>query len=664
MQAPRSACRKICGQSVTGGGRIVTDSEPGKEKSGEVSRRVFLGTSAGAAAASLLGKSDAVGAQTAPSAARANLPGQSPEAADRDVGGARPPAVVRAARRPGSDLMVQVLRDLGIEFAAANPAASFEGLQESIINYGDTPNEMPEFITALHEESSVDMAHGYAKSEGRPMVVLLHGTLGLMHASMAIYQAWQYQSPILLLAGRDDTNFLRSQSADDVAGIVRSFTKWDAHPQTLAEALDAIQEGYRQAITPPCGPALVVLDTELQKEEAGDMQVPEYVPPQITGIGTGDANAVAKALVDARNPRISVGKLRTPQGVDDVIELAELVGASTSTRATLFPMSFPQRHPLCGPGSDTDYDYTIGLETGGIEAAIIGPHRRSIEGRDVTDIGYGFVRQPPTPVWGPYAPPKPSDNDMTADAEASLPTIIAAVRELVDPSKSKTISARSKRHAVANHDAAVKALERALEERRRGWHGSPVSLARLYAELWTLIKDEDWCLASPTQFSSGHNRVLWDHNKPYSHLGMHGAGGIGYCIGASTGAALAARQRNRIVINIQCDGDLNMVPGALWTAAHHRLPMLVVMHNNRAYHQELMYAQYMAGVRGRGGDRAHIGTTLRDPYISYAKMGEAYGVESEGPISDPSKLFAALQRGVNTVKEGRPYLIDVLTQPR
>jgi thiamine pyrophosphate-dependent acetolactate synthase large subunit-like protein len=645
-------------------GDIVTDSKSGKDKSGDISRRAFLGTSAGAAAASLLGKSNEAEAQASPTSGRQALPGQSAEAADRDVGNVSPPAVVRAAQRPGSDLMVQVLRDLEIEYVAANPAASFEGLQESIINYGDTPNEMPQFISALHEESSVDMAHGYAKSEGRPMAVLLHGTLGLMHSSMAIYQAFQYQTPVVLIAGRDDTNFLRSQSADDIAGIVRSFTKWDAHPETLAEALDAIQECYRQAITPPCGPALVVLDTELQKEEAGDMQVPRFVPPHITGISNKQAKAVARALVEAKNPRIAVGKLRTPQGVEDVVKLAELVGASTSTRATMVPMSFPQRHPLCGPGADTEYDYTLGLETGGIEAAIIGPHRRSLEGRDETGIGYGFVRKPPTPVWGPYKPPKPSQNDMSADAEASLPAIIAEVEKILDAGKTATITTRSKKHAVANHDATVKGLEKALEARRRGWNGSPISLARLYAELWTLIKDEDWCLASPTQFSGGHNRVLWDHNKPYSHLGMHGAGGIGYCIGASTGAALAAKHRDRIVINIQCDGDLNMVPGSLWTAAHFRLPMLVVMHNNRAWHQEYMYAQYMAGVRGRGGDRAHIGTTFRDPYISYAKMGEAYGVESEGPISDPSKLMAALQRGVDTVKDGRPYLIDVLTQPR
>jgi len=631
---------------------------------GGISRREFLGTSAAAGAASIL----PTGSEAAPQASStqrvpAALPPTTAQMA-RDVGDAKPSSEIRAVTRPGSDLMVQVLRDLGIEYVASNPASSFEGLQESIINYGERPNVMPEFVSALHEESSVDMANGYARSEGRPMAVLLHATLGLMHASMAIYQAYQYQTPILLIAGRDDGNFLRAQTANDVAGIVRSFTKWDAHPKTLAEALDAIQEAYRQAITPPCGPALVVLDTELQKEEAGDLIVPTYEPPEIEGVSADQAMAVAKALVEARNPRISVGKLRTPTGVERAVELAELVGASTKTAAMLYPMSFPQRHPSCGPGVETDYDFTLGLETGGSDASIIGPHKRSIEGRDVTGIGYGFVRQPPTPIWGPYAPPKPGKNDMQADAEASIPNIIAAATTLLDDAKRSEVEMRKTQHARANRDARINELKTVLEERRKGWNGSPISLARLYAELWVLIKDEDWCLASPTQFSGGHNRVLWDHNKPYSHLGMHGAGGLGYCIGASTGAALAAKHRNRIVINIQCDGDLNYVPGSLWTAAHYRLPMLVVMHNNRAWHQEYMYAQYMAGVRGRGTDRSHIGTTFRDPFISYAKLAEGYGVRSEGPIDDPEKLVAALERGVNTVKNGEPYLIDVLTQPR
>ena len=230
---------------------------PDSKKAEGLTRREFLGTSAGAGAASLLGGSAGAQQTDGVAAAPAEAPAPSDAQLARDTGSvAPPPTPPRAVQRPGSDLMVQVLRDLDIEYVAANPASSFEGIQESVINYGDVPNRRPEFITALHEESAVDMAHGYAKAEGRPMAVMIHGTIGLMHASMAIYQAYQTQTPVVIIAGRDDTNFLRAQSADDIAGIVRSFTKWDAHPQTLAESLDAIQECYRQAITPPCGPAV------------------------------------------------------------------------------------------------------------------------------------------------------------------------------------------------------------------------------------------------------------------------------------------------------------------------------------------------------------------------------------------------------------------------
>ena len=179
--------------------------------------------------------------------------------------------------------MTQVLKDLGIEYVAANPGSSFEGLQESLINYGNPPNKMPEFITALHEESAVTMAHGYGKAEGKPMCALLHGTIGIQHAAMSIYQAYYDRTPVLLLAGRDE-GFIAAHTAHDMAGMVRSFTKWDAQPKTLEESLIAIQRAYNEAITPPCGPTLVVLDIELQKEEAKTTKVPAYQPPQITGI--------------------------------------------------------------------------------------------------------------------------------------------------------------------------------------------------------------------------------------------------------------------------------------------------------------------------------------------------------------------------------------------
>src|SRR5690554_4081835 len=323
----------------------MKDSSKNNDKTIKVGRRGFLkGAASGAA---VLAAAPVAKAQD-PSAYVASLSAPTVQQIERDTMALTPPTPDRTVLRPGSDLMVQVLKDLGIEFVASNPGSSFEGLQESVINYGGEnggdPNVMPEWITALHEETSVDMANGYGKAEGKPMCAMLHGTIGLQHAAMAIYQAYYSGTPMLLIAGRDD-GFIQAHTANDMAAMVRSFTKWDAQPTTLRGALEALQEAYRQAITPPTGPALVVLDIELQKEEAGDLAVPAYVPPSIPGIDATTAREIARALLAADNPRLEVGRLRTPEGIAKAVQLAELVGASVGTSATSGPMSFPQRHP-------------------------------------------------------------------------------------------------------------------------------------------------------------------------------------------------------------------------------------------------------------------------------------------------------------------------------
>jgi thiamine pyrophosphate-dependent acetolactate synthase large subunit-like protein len=592
------------------------------------------------------------------------VPAQTAGQVARDSAAVLPAGPPTKVVKPGSDLMVEVLKRLGVEFATSNPGSSFEALQESIVNYGDKPNTMPEFITCLHEETAVDMATGYGKAEGRPMVALLHGTLGLQHAAMAIYQAYYGGVPMIIIAGRDD-GFIQAHTADDMAAMVRSFTKWDAHPRTLPAALDALQEAYRQATTAPTGPVVVILDTETQKAEGAGVPLPAYRPPVVAGVDAATADRLAERLLAARNPRINVGKLRTPEGVKNAVRLAELVGASTATASTSGPMSFPNRHPACGPGAATDYDFTLGLETGPADVALMGPTIASIAAtRDKMGVAFGGLRAA-TPAGALGAgPPARIGQKIDVDAEASLPALIAAAEKAMTPARRSAIADRAGRNAAANKQATVEGVRKALEVKRVGWNQSPVSLARIYAELWPLIEDEDWCLASPTAFSGSHHRELWAHNRPYSYLGPQPAGGIGYGCGASAGAGLAARGRGRFVVNIQTDGDMNYAPGVLWTEAHHGLPVLSIMHNNRAWHQELMFLEFMAGARGRGTDRASIGSTLRDPFIDYKKMAEAYGVAAEGPISDPNLLQAAFRRGVASVKAGKPYLIDVLTQPR
>jgi thiamine pyrophosphate-dependent acetolactate synthase large subunit-like protein len=640
-----------------------------------VGRRGFLkgaATSAAASAASMAaalpGLAEAQPAASAPAGPGrpATVPAPNAAGLAREAG-ANPPlpaSQTKPVGRPGSDLMVETMKRMGVEFVTSNNGSSFEGLQESIVNYGSPPNVMPEFITCLHEETAVDMATGYAKATGRPIVALLHGTLGLQHASMAIYQAYYGGIPMIIMAGRDK-GFIQAHTADDMASMIRGFTKWDAQPKTLAEALDALQEAYRQATTAPTGPVVLIMDTEIQKEEAGALQVPAFRPAVHKGVDADTASKLAERLLAAKNPRIAVGHLRTPEGVKQAIQLAELLGASTSTQATAGPMSFPNRHPLCGPGASVDYDFTLGLETKEADVAIVGPDIGStVAARDKGGIGFGgLVPNPAVPERG-RRPAKTASEVHPVDAEASLPLLIAAVQKAVSAAQKTAAAGRAAAHAPANRAATAAAIEKAFAAKKDGWDQSPVSLFRIYAELWPLLENEDWCLASPTAFSGGHHAALWAHDEPYSYLGPQPAGGIGYGAGASGGAGLAARGKGRFVVNIQTDGDMNYTPGVLWTEAHHRLPVLSIMHNNRAWHQELMFLEFMAGARGRGTDRASIGSTLRDPYIQYAKMAEAYGVKGEGPIEDPKLLTAAFKRGIAAVKSGQPYMIDVVTQPR
>ncbi len=637
-----------------------------------VGRRGFLKGAAVAPAAMAVSAPELADAQTrvavqaaaAASAGATAVPAPTPEQVARETSATPPQTPTPTVKVPGSDLMVEVLKRLGVEFCTSNPGSSFEALQESLVNYGDKPNTMPEFITCLHEETAVDMATGYGKAEGKPMVALLHGTLGLQHASMAIYQAYYGGVPMVIIAGRDD-GFIQAHTANDMAAMVRSFTKWDAHPKTLPEALDVLQEAYRQAITAPTGPVVVILDTEIQKAEGAGVAIPTYRPPVIPGIDAATAERLAARLLAAKNPRLSVGKLRTPEGVKNAVKLAELVGASTATQSTSGPMSFPNRHPACGPGADTAYDFTLGLESGPADVAMMGPTIASIAAlRDKMGVAFGGLRASPAPTTAPGGGGSKIGEKIDIDAEASLPALIAVVEKAMTPARRRAIADRVAKNAAANQKATVEGVHKALEAKRVGWNNSPVSLGRIYAELAPLIENEDWCLASPTAFSGSHHRDLWNHDKPYSYLGPQPAGGIGYGAGASAGAGLAARERKRIVINIQTDGDMNFAPGVLWTEAHHGLPVLSIMHNNRAWHQELMFLEFMAGARGRGTDRAHIGSTLRDPFIDYKKMAEAYGVAGEGPITDPNELAAAFKRGIASVKAGKPYLIDVITQPR
>jgi acetolactate synthase I/II/III large subunit len=624
-----------------------------------VGRRRFL-QGAAVSAAALVAKAAPAAAEPQESTRpRTAAPSNAQLAADTEP--PPPRAAARIIEHPASDFMVDVIKSLGFEYVAANPGSSFEGLHESIINYAN--NAMPEFLTCCHEESSVAMAHGYAKIEGKPMLALVHGNIGLQHASMAVYNAYADRVPVFVIAGnfRDAgtrANGVNSyHAAQDMALIVRDYVKWDDEPASLAAFAESAVRAYKISMTPPMEPVLIVLDHQMQLRALPDNppRVPRLTMPAPP---VGDAGAVreaARLLVAAENPRINAGRMaRTPNGITLLVELAELLQASVNGGGDR--VNFPSRHPLAGPGAGpADVILNLEVQGGGgpgFAAAARAPNAKLI---NISSLGL-FIKS----NLQDFQHMVDADIDIAADSEATLPLLIEEVRRQLGADRRQALAARGARLAETHRQARMTAMEGAAY----GWDSTPISLARLSAELWAQIKDDDWSLVSWQGFVSGWPGRLWSFDRHYRYIGGQGAGAMGYGAPAAVGAALANRRHGRLSINIQTDGDLNYAPGVLWTACHHKIPLLTVMHNNRAYHQEVMFVQQMASLRNRGADRAHIGTTLRDPDIDYAKMAQAYGMYGEGPIENPKDLAPAITRALERVRRGEPALLDVVTQPR
>ncbi|MBI4479888.1 MAG: thiamine pyrophosphate-binding protein [Acidobacteria bacterium] len=557
----------------------------------------------------------------------------------------------RSEDRPGSDFMMDVLKPLGFDYVTINPHSDSGGLQESIINY--TGNRNPELITCLHEEAAVAIAHGFFKIEGKPLATLIYSSVGLQHASMAVYSAFCDRVPVYLLLGNGVEN-PNSRSAQDPVVMARDFTKWDDAPISLSHFAASAVRAYAVAMTPPMMPVALTVDKRLQEDripKGTKLHIPNYspnIPPQ------GDSGAVsevARLLVNAEFPVLAVERAaRTAAGLKYIVELAELLQAAVVD--TIQRMNFPSRHPLSQDSSVLrNADVVLALEHPLLSRSSLKPGAKliSISSFDL------FTR---SNYWhfGRY---QEADLPIAADAEATLPSLIEEVKRLITDDRSRAFSARR----VKLVEASRRARERDRVLASQGWDDSPISTARIAAELWDQIKTKDWSLVSRSDGMSDWAWKWWSFEKYYHHIGQSGSVGIGYSNPASVGAALANRKYGRLSINLQNDGDLMFLPGTLWTAAHHKIPMLTIMHNNRAYNQEVMVVARMAAARGRDVSRCQIGNAIDNPHIDYAQLARSMGWYSEGPIDNPRELGPAIRRALAVVERGEPALLDTITQP-
>ena len=625
-----------------------------KNKKSPVNRRNFL-------------KSAAAG--TAALVARPSLSAAQQAAETQPVS---PDVEVLTTDQPGSDFMVDVIKSLGFDYVSSNPGASFRGFQESVINYGG--NKGPEWLTCMHEESSVFMADGYGRVEGRAkMAVVAHGTVGLQHAAMAVYNAYVARSPVFIILGNHlDAEERRpgvewSHSAQDASAMVRDYIKWDDTPHSLTHFAESAVRGYKIAMTPPRGPVILIADGGLQEHPMADrsrLRVPKLT---LTSPPAGDPVAVAelaRLLVAAENPVLLGGlAVRTEQGMKLMIELAETLQAPVAGG------KFPSRHPLnqAAGGLVRNADVIVGFEVTDFWGAINSQLDQLVRtSRTNIKPGTKLISVSPNDLYlksnyQDFQRFTELDLTIAGDVEATLPSLIEACKRLITGDRRRVFEERGKKFAGAQ----AQAMEQARNAAIYGWNSSPISISRMFAELWEVVKDKDWANVggggAPVPGIPGR---LWNVDKHYQTLGGGGAAAVGSNLPIAVGAALAHRKQGRLCFSIQPDGDLMYAPGALWTAAHHRIPLLMVMNNNRAYHQEVMHLQRMANRHQRGITNAGIGTKIEDPNIDYAAVARGMGVYGEGPISDPKDLGPALRRAVARVERGETALVDVVTQPR
>ncbi len=645
----------------------MTADQPKAAK--HLSRRAFL---SGASSAGVgLAATRSAQAQDADDAAAARRPSET--ALEREQGSVEAYTSEEAARyfveRPGSDVMVDLIKSLDVPYVTTNPGSSFRGLHESIVNYGG--NRQPELITCVHEEQAVAMAHGYTKVAGKPMMVACHGTVGLQHAAMAVYNAWCDRAPVVIIAGNHLDGTQRRvlewvHSAQDCVRPIRDYIKWDDTPLSLRHFSESLVRAHKIALTPPMGPVAIVADGHIQEEDIGDAMI-ELPRPSPTRPPRGDEGAIAEAarmLVEADSPVIVADHMAHDQsGVDLLVELAEALQAPVVNRRGR--MNFPNTHYLSQGGNlAAQADVILGLElddTWGLVNTVRDRVNRVAERTaraDVRIITIGVDDLFLKSNYQGFSRYYGDDLAIAGDAQASLPALIEAVRQALPRSARARLASREAQWREAHRARR----DRALDAARYGWNASPISTARLTAELWDVVRERDWALVSEPLFDSLH--AIWEIERYHQYIGGSGGAGMGYGAPAAVGAGLAHRDAGRIAINIQKDGDLMYVPGALWTAAHHRIPLLSVMHNNRAYHQELMHLQRMASRRRRGLDgSAKIGNALEDPYIDFASVARGMGVWASGPITDPDALGPALREALAVVEAGEPALVDVVSQP-
>lgn len=554
----------------------------------------------------------------------------------------------------GSDALAAMVRALDIPYLALNPGASYRGLHDSIVNY--LGNSRPKILLCLHEENAVAIAHGYAKASGKIMGALVHSNVGLMHASMAVFNAWCDRMPLLLLGATGPMDAAKRRpwidwihTVSDQGSLIRDYTKWDNQAGSVISAYEALLRAVQIADTAPRGPTYVNLDAAFQEEEISAIpplpDVERYCAPESTIPSDDLIRKAARLLSGSKNPIILAGRVsRSETAWKHRISLAEKLRARVLTDLKV-GAAFPTDHALHSiPPSAVvsplmakaigEADVILSLDwvdlAGSLKRAAAG--KKKVQQKIIRVSADAHIHR----GWSmDYQGMPPADIYLMSEPDATVPLLLEASMERSSPARTmQTVSPMKPDNIVS-----IRALAHALNAATKGM---------------------DVCI---THLPLGWNGAYRHFKHPLDYIGSEGGGGIGAGPGLTVGAALALKGSGRMPIGIVGDGDFLMGVTALWTAVHYRIPCLILVANNRSFFNDELHQESVAQERGRPRENRWIGQRISDPDIDLAMMAKAQGAKGIGPIGKVSDIGPAIEKGITLVEGGAVCVVDVRVQP-
>jgi thiamine pyrophosphate-dependent acetolactate synthase large subunit-like protein len=559
--------------------------------------------------------------------------------------------------RFGSDVIAETLQALSLPYIALTPGSSYRGLHDSLVNH--LGNSQPQMLVCLHEEHAVAIAHGWAKVTGTPIAAAVHANVGLLHASMAVFNAWCDRMPLILIGATGPVDAASRRpwidwihTARDQGAILRGFIKWDDQPASPTAAREALLRGAFLARSAPMAPVYINLDSEMQEAKLEHSLPPidagRFIPAITTAAPAALLRQAAELLRLARRPVLLMGRVsRDPASWQARVALAENLGAKIVTDLKI-GAAFPTDHPLHA-GAPAIFAPPATLETV--------RHADVILSLDWVDLA-GLLAA--------AAPDGTAATIIQASLDHHLHNGWSMDHQGLPPVD--VFLAADPDSVVADLLACLQITAGHTDERpppaapRRPAGGGPVFVSQ--------IADGLRLAAGARKIALLHLPLAWDgacwpFRHPLDFLGSDGGGGVGGGPGISVGAALALRDTgaDRLPVAIVGDGDFLMGVTALWTAVHYRIPLLMVIANNSSFFNDEVHQEKVARMRGRPVENKWIGQRIADPEIDLCGMARAQGAAAFGPVTAPDDLLEAFTAAIAAVEAGAVAVVDVRVAP-